>query len=1393
MMAHLRKLNLQVEVQSLFLSPNLAEFALKLENSTVTAIPANLIPADCHDISPDMLPLIKLNQADIHSIAATVAGGCANIQDIYPLTPLQEGILFHHLLNETGDTYLMNSIFAFDSGERLTDFVNAFQAVADRHDILRTTIVREDLPEPVQVVWRKHNLDVAELQFNPLQGDIAAQLAERFNNRHFRISLQQAPMYRLFKCFDQPNHRWLVILIMHHLVIDHTALEILFYEIQALMRNQGDSLPPPIPFRNFVAHIRLSNRQAWHEAYFRQLLGNVDTPTLPYGLSNTLTDNVNNLKFSVTLDAELAESIRALSQNSGISVAVLFHLAYALVVAGTSARQDVVFGTVMFGRMQSGEGAERVLGMFINTLPVHINLQGLTVQSGLQEMRSLLVQLMQHEDASLGLVQRCSGIAAPASLFTALLNYRHQIDDEILDNAFLDGITEISGNSSRTNYPFYVTVDDSPSHLTLAAQTDSSVDPRQVCDMLINVLQRLSLCLQNRSDQDLLSIDALSPSQRRTVLYDWNQTVAAYPKDLCLQQLFEARVSQVPDSIAIVFGEQQLSYAELNQKANQLAHKLREAGVGPEVLVGICLDRSPEMVIALLAVLKAGGAYLALDPSYPKDRLAYMLEDAAPVLLLINERYTGEFPPHIPVFCPDRDWSSQIAGRPAGNLDNLSTPDNLAYVIYTSGSTGRPKGVMIRQQGVVNYLSFLMREYQISGQDRIFQITNLSFDPSVRDIFGALLSGASLYLLSNEDAKSPTALISQLQRSQATLITSITPSLLQAIFMCFDQPISNCLRAILTSGEALQTHHIAGVAALFGERVKVVNQYGPTEITMVACYYYTNSDAKAPIPIGRPVSNTRIYILNELGQLLPPGVIGEIYIAGDGVSRGYLNRPELTAERFPADPFSDAAGARMYRTGDIGRWRDDGNIEYLGRNDHQVKIRGYRVELGEIEAQLLGHPQVKEAVVLAREDQPKDVRLVAYLTLHADANPDTVIDELRSRIKAVLPEYMAPAAMVTLEKLPLTPNNKLDRKALPIPGVEAFASQDYQAPQSETEQKLAAIWTEVLQLEQVGRHDNFFDLGGHSLLAVSLLTKINHQFRTELSLASVFNSPTVAQQAEWLNSYARQPEQHADSPFFSLFPIKAGGHLPAIFWIEYHSRDYQEVIDHLSPDHPVYGLCYGYAAPPGTVLTLRSNFEEWAAEYITEIRKVQPKGPYYLLGHCNGGLLAYEMAQQLVQAGEEIGCVFLMDATVPNAPMRKLLPYHKILKNLFLRPASFHVNKIRNFLKHLPGHLRRTTTTTRSDEPYSYLIEDFDFTQVRPIAAKYTVRNFSGKVILIYITEHLSTEKLFHQFVTPDYYWKGYLPDSFSSYQVSGDHMTMMLNGSAVQIADLVNRTVKPE
>ena len=1062
-------------------------------------VPANGIPACAQHITPDMLTLSSLSQDEIDRIVATVDGGVANIQDIYPLAPLQEGILFHHVSAEQGDPYVMQSQFAFDSLARFEAFAQALQAVMDRHDILRTGVVWDGLQQPSQVVWRTARLPVQALQLDPADGEIAAQLHALFDARHYRLDVTQAPLLRLVRADDPANGRIVATLLFHHMALDHSALEVVCHEMQACLLGQGAALGQAVPFRNYVAQARLGISEQEHEGFFRQMLGDISEPTLPFGLQDVQGDARGISELSLPLAALLSQRLRTQARQLGVSAASLFHLGWAQVLGALAGKQQVVFGTVLMGRMQGSHDTDRALGIFINTLPFRVDVDGQDVRAGVKATHGRLTTLLRHEHAALALAQRCSGVTAPTPLFSALLNYRHSAPAASAEAVSAwQGIAALSAEE-RTNYPLTLSVDDLGEGFGLSLLASTQVDPQRVCAYLQTALENLVTALEQAPDTALNQVPVVPAVEQRLLLEQFNATQAEFPQGTTLHGRIEAQAVLTPHAIAAVQLERSLTYAELNGQANLLAHHLLALGVKPDDRVAIVARRGLDTLAGLLAILKAGACYVPVDPSHPAERLAYLLSDSAPVAVLTQHALLERLPElDVPVINLDRyTWHHHAASNPSVAV----TPANLAYVIYTSGSTGLPKGVMVEHHTVTNLVDWHCRAFDLCAGRHTASVAGFGFDAMAWEVWPALCVGATLHLPPAHDGPEDIdALLAWWCAQPLDVCFLPTPVAEYAFSQHIEHPT---LRTLLVGGDRLRQFGRA-------QRFELINNYGPTEATVVATS--GKVEAGQALHIGKPIANATVYVLDEQQRPVPLGVAGELYVGGKGVARGYLNRPQLTAERFLDDPFNVG---RMYRTGDLVRWLPDGNLDYLGRNDDQVKIRGVRIELGEIETQLNQLPSLQEVVVLVRDE-----RLVAYYTENPQLD-SLAVGDIRAHLVAHLPDYMVPVAFMKLDALPLTANGKLDRKALPAPDRAAVFTRQYATPEGEIESSLAQIWADVLQVERVGRYDHFFELGGHSLLAMRMVSQVRQRLGVELLLSDLFANAELAAVADVLAQAGR--------------------------------------------------------------------------------------------------------------------------------------------------------------------------------------------------------------------------------------------------------------------------------
>ena len=992
--ARLRAQGDALDVRTLFATPVLRAFCAALDASPARtdarpdvrdADDAGGIPAGATALRPAMVPLAGLSQADLDRIVARVPGGAATIQDLYPLAPLQEGILFHHLAEDAGDPYLSTFVLGFPARVALDRFVEALRVVVARHDILRTSIHWDDLARPVQVVHRAVELPLQEIAVPPGE-DTVAWLARRSDPATFRFSLDRAPLIALHAAPDPADGGWCLALVNHHMISDHITLELILGEVAVLMDGRADCLPAPLPFRDHIAAIAATPAAA-HEAHFAGLLGDVDAGTVPFGVEALRGGAAGAHEGRLPLPPALASRIRDCARAQDTTPAVLFHVAWAQVVARTSGRDDVVFGTVLSGRMGGGDTGG-MFGVFINTLPFRMRMDARDGRTAVADAAAQLSALLRHEHASLALTQRCSGVPAPQPLFTSLINYRRTValaapgeggdDWDRIRVLFME---------ERTNYPLSMSVNDEGEGFTLVVHCVREIAPAPVAALLAEAMAGLVDRLERASSAPVSALEVLSPELRRRLLGLPAPAPEMFDPERVPHRRFLACAARAPAAIALVDGDVAVSYGELAARAMRLAQALVADGVRPGDLVGLCAERGIALVVGLLGIHCAGGAYVPLDPGYPPERLALLLDDTAPRRTLADAAGAAAL---AAMSAPVAGLRRIDAGGPrfdADATDGMAAPalplpraDAPAYVIHTSGSTGTPKGVVVEHAQVASLFEATAPGFGFGPDDVWTLFHSCAFDFSVWELWGALAFGGRLVIVPAAIARSPVEFHALLCREGVTVLNQ-TPSAFRSLVpVATTAEEAHRLRLVIFGGEALECRILAPwIRHAPLSRTRLANMYGITETTVHATLHdLTEADvACADSPVGRALPHLRVYVLDDRGRPVPPGVPGELYVAGAGVARGYLRRAALTAGRFLDDPF--VPGARMYRSGDVGRWREDGVLVHLGRNDGQVKIRGHRIEPGEIDARLSAHPAVQDLRALARNHGDGDRRLVAHV------------------------------------------------------------------------------------------------------------------------------------------------------------------------------------------------------------------------------------------------------------------------------------------------------------------------------------------------------------------------------------------------------------------------------
>ncbi|MBV9927462.1 MAG: amino acid adenylation domain-containing protein [Acidobacteria bacterium] len=1071
--------------------------------------------------TPADFPLAKLDERQLGRLLAKHG----EVEDIYALSPLQQGILFHSLYESGAGVYLTELTCELRGGLDVEAFASSWRKAVARHAILRTCFEWDGLDEPVQLVRPRVGIELEQQDWRAdgtaePRGRFAAYMSEL---REQGVRLDAAPLMRL-TLIRTGEQTYLFAWHCHHLLLDGWSVPLLLQEVFALYEaeRQGrePALPAPRPFRDYIAWLQEQPAQA-AEAFWREALAGVEAPT-PFRVEKAASAPPSRGpaygEEQLLLARVETTRLRDAARRCGVTMNTLVQGAWALLLSRYGGARDVVFGVTSAGRPAALAGVEQMVGMFINTLPARVRVaDGEPVADWLACLQRRQSELRDFEYSTLAQIQGWSGLPRGTELFESILifeNYPSYGPPEG-QRAPLE-VREVQ-TAGRTGYPITVLAKGAD-ELLLKIWYDRSRFEDEVVARMLAHLRRLLLNLAADPERALGSVELLSEAEREQLLSGWNGTAKDFQTRGHVHQLIERQVRRTPEAVAVSFEGEHLTYAELNSRANQLAHRLRARGVGPEVPVGVLMERSTELVVSLLAVLKAGGAYVPFDPSYPAERLRYMIEDAAPPVLLTQERLLADLPAHdASVFCVDSQWD-EVAGESTGDpnvpLDGLHP----AYIIYTSGSTGRPKGAVNTHLGFANRLVWMQEAYGLTAADRVLQKTPYSFDVSAWEFFWPLMAGARLVVARPGGHQDGDYLVGVITEEQITALHFV-PSMLQLFLASAGVERCDSLRLVISSGEALPAALVERFHSALGAALH--NLYGPTEASIdVTAWECVPGETGASVPIGRPVANTQIYLLDDGLEPVPVGVPGELYIGGVQLARGYLKRPALTADRFIPHPHSAAPGARLYRTGDLARYGADGRIEYLGRLDDQVKVRGQRIELGEIEAVLRQHPSVRDVTVMAQGGDAQDKRLVAYVV--SDGTQGAPERELRAWARTQLADFMVPAQFVGLAELPLSPSGKVDRRALLALGGESRDhAAEYVAPQTVTEETLAAIWAEVFRVERVGREDNFFDLGGHSLMTARIVSGIREAFGVELPFRSIFETETLAALAARIDEAAR--------------------------------------------------------------------------------------------------------------------------------------------------------------------------------------------------------------------------------------------------------------------------------
>ena len=1363
------------------------------------------LPLRCLFESPTVAELSLFVTKSYHESERQVFGieRVSTIENL-PLSFAQARLWFITQLQPDSSAYNIPIAYRIAGQIDVVALKQSLGEIVQRHEALRTTFTAVNR-QPVQVITRAQTLllPVVDLQNLPIaERDASAErLAAQSSGQPF--DLATGPLWRV-QLLRLTSVDHLLLVTIHHIVFDEWSLNVFLQELAALYEAFSTGKPSPLPelpiqYADFAYWQRqwLQGEKLESQLnYWKQQLAN-SPPVLelPTDRQRSPVVTYSGSRQYLELPLSLTEAIKALSQAEGVTLFMTLLAAFKTLLYRYSGQSDMIVGSPIAGRNRSE--TEGLIGFFVNTLVLRTDLEGNpSFRELLGRIREVALGAFDHQD--LPFEKLVEELQPERSLsYNPLFQVMFVFQNAPMGQLELPDLTLSPQSVEHRGSQFDLTLElkETASGLNGCFEYNTDLFDDPTITRMAGHFQTLLEGIVANPEQQVRELPLLTAAEQHQLLV-WNHTCADYPQDRCIHQLFEAQVERTPDAVAVVFEaasgaasqrvDQHLTYRELNCRANKLAHHLQGLGVKPDVLVTLCVERSLEMVVGMLGILKAGGAYVPLDPAYPQERLKFMLSDSGASVLLTTKKLVAALPESgAQVVCLDTD-SWVVSQENQQNAVSHVTAENLAYVIYTSGSTGQPKGVMILHKGICNQLYWRQTTFGLTEQDKVLQTISFSFDPSVWQIFWPLLFGAQLILARPGGHQDTAYLVKMIASNQITVI-ALVPSILRVLLE--ERGFENCLslRHVTCGGEAMPVDLLERFFARLNLENVLHNCYGPTEASIDATTWTCRGGTDQIIaPIGRPIANTQIYILDENLQLVPVGLPGELHIGGVGLARGYLNRPELTAQKFIRNPSRSSPGARLYKTGDLARYMSDGNIEFLGRIDHQVKIRGFRIELGEIEAMLAQHPAIKQILVIAREDVLGDQRLVAYVV----ANSEQVLSqiELRSFLLAQLPEYMVPAAFVFLDTLPLNPNGKVNRRALPVPDSSSFSrSTSFVAPRDQLELTMMQIWSEVLGIQPIGVRDNFFDLGGHSLLAVRLFAQIEEKFGTKIPLSTLFQSGTVEALAQMIRQgqlavgdqvLSKEAQDKSKTSWSSLVEIQPNGSKPPLFFLHPLGGEilcYHQLALHLGSEQPVYGL-----QPQGLdgKQPLCTQIEDMASHYIQEIQTIQRNGPYFLAGYSLGGIVAFEMAQQLQRLGEKVGILVMIDTLLPGystrSPFLKRVFLH--LDHVLQTGPAYLWQKSAGWIEHGKYHLQqrhKRDLDIMDDLPETDKHLEVVYANLQALD-NYVFQVYSGRITLLRTEDQNRDEEAVGMQYDPQFGWGDVVAGGIDIHYVPGSHLSLL-------------------
>jgi len=1245
-----------------------------------------------------------------------------------------------------------------------------------RHEAWRTTFKVID-GQPMQVVAPPFEPSVAVVDLRhlaPEQRDAEALAAARKEART-PFDMERGPLLRaMLVRLGEEEYR--LYLFLHHIIFDGFSIYRVFLpELVALYNAFLAGQPSPLPelrlqYSDFARWQRESldstQQNESREYWSHQLDGPLPVLELPTDHARPAVQSFRGAIHRFAFPKSLSKALHTLADRENTSFFTTILAGFAALLARYSSQQEFVIGTVTSGRKRSE--FETLLGCFQNPLALRLKFAGdPSFREFLGHAREVTLGALSHDDAPFERLVKELSVRRDTSRSPVFPVMFSLVPPRTAVEPGWD-LSQLDLDIGTAKFDFDLEFDDRTEGLLGRFVYSTDLFDATTIERITGHFQTMLEAIVADPELKISRLPMLTAAERQQ-FSEWNRTQAEFPRELCMHELVEAQAAKTPNAIAVEHVDQCLTYRELDERANQLAHSLKRRGVGAEAKVGICLRRSLELPVALLAVLKAGAACLPLDPAYPKERLAYMLEDSQTSLVLTQSGLLAEVTDFdAEIINLDTDWKA-FSGESIKALRSEVRPDNLAYVIYTSGSTGKPRGVLLSHAGLVNHNTAVSKLFGITPHDRMAQFASISFDIAIEEIFPTWISGGTLVVREEDASLAAGDFLRWVRERRVTALDLPTAYWHELVRELSESALRlpESLRIVIVGGEKASAAALAAWRKVAGSRVRWINTYGPTETSVIVSSFEPKASEEIPpvLPIGRPIANTRIYILDRHLQMLPVGVAGDLYVGGPGLARGYLNRPEITAEKFIRDPCSNDPEARLYKTGDLARYLADGNLEFAGRTDDQVKIRGYRIELEEIEAVLGSHPGVREMVVVARENEAGEKNLVAYIVPARDQAPTG--SELRSYLKQKLPHYMVPSAFVLLEAMPKTPNGKVDKRAMPAPKSADFAeAQEYVAPSDELETQLVKIWETILDKNPIGIRHNFFELGGHSLLAARLMHRIEQSLGQRLPLAALLQAPTIEQlaallrqegwSASWSSLVAIQPEG-SRPPFFCIHGV--GGNVVG----------FRDLARHLGPDQPFYAVQPQGLDGKRPCLT---SVPEMAERYIREIRRVQPEGPYRIGGYSFGGLVAYEMAQQLEAQQEEVALLALFD-TYPG----KMESRSSQLRNLFTLPLKEQAAFILKKGSFVLMTLRKRLELQMLPRPLRNVRQ-----ACAKAAAGYSVQPYSGQVTLFRVAE-----KSVGSLNDPYAIWWKVAAGGVDLREISGDHLSLLKEPQVRLLAEELN------